>query len=214
MSDTDPRDVEAVMECLRSGWLTMGPRIKAFEEALAEWLGVPHAILVSNGEAGLFLALLGAGVKPGDEVTARTDAGKRAAERAGAVALHEPSDRSVAAVVEFGITDKRTTGDGVPIIEDAMRWDTTTPSVTGTAAVFSFAEGTPLVIGEGGVVATHDEALAARVRSLRAHAMTSGTWDRHRGHSDSYDVVDVGYNFRMDEPRAALGLARLERLRG
>ena len=42
--------------------------------------------------------------------------------------------------------------------------------------------------------------------SLRSHAMTSGTWDRHRGHEDSYDVVDVGYNFRLDEPRAALGL--------
>jgi dTDP-4-amino-4,6-dideoxygalactose transaminase len=42
--------------------------------------------------------------------------------------------------------------------------------------------------------------------------MTSGTWDRHRGHEDSYDVVDVGFNFRLDEPRAALGLARLPRV--
>ena len=53
---------------------------------------------------------------------------------------------------------------------------------------------------------TADEELAARVRSLRSHAMTSGTWDRHTGHAASYDVIDVGYNFRLDEPRAALGI--------
>jgi dTDP-4-amino-4,6-dideoxygalactose transaminase len=51
-----------------------------------------------------------------------------------------------------------------------------------------------------------------RVRLLRSHGMTASTWDRHRGYGYSYDIVDVGYNYRMDEPRAALGLARLERL--
>jgi len=50
------------------------------------------------------------------------------------------------------------------------------------------------------------------VRSLRSHAMTSVTWDRHRGYADTYDVVDVGFNFRLDEPRAALALSRLQRL--
>ena len=62
------------------------------------------------------------------------------------------------------------------------------------------------------MVLTDDEAVAARVRLLRSHAMTSGTWDRHRGHEDSYDVVDIGFNFRLDEPRAALGLARLPKV--
>jgi dTDP-4-amino-4,6-dideoxygalactose transaminase len=56
--------------------------------------------------------------------------------------------------------------------------------------------------------------IADNARSLRSHAMTSMTWDRHRGHAESYDVVDVGFNFRMDEPRAALGLSRLPRLDG
>ena len=50
------------------------------------------------------------------------------------------------------------------------------------------------------------------MRSLRSHAMTSGTWDRHRGHQSTYDIVDIGFNFRMDEPRAALGMSRLARL--
>ena len=63
-------------------------------------------------------------------------------------------------------------------------------------------------------VITADPDMEATVRSLRSHAMTSVTWDRHRGYAQSYDVVDVGYNFRMDEPRAALGLSRLPRLAG
>ena len=62
------------------------------------------------------------------------------------------------------------------------------------------------------MIITSDEELAAKARSLRSHAMTSVTWDRHRGHADNYDVVDVGFNFRIDEPRAALGLSRMKRL--
>ncbi len=54
--------------------------------------------------------------------------------------------------------------------------------------------------------------MAELARSRRSHAMTSGTWDRHRGHSASYDVVALGFNYRMDEPRAALLSARLRGL--
>ncbi len=52
------------------------------------------------------------------------------------------------------------------------------------------------------------------MRLLRSHALTSSTWDRHRGHDPAYDIVDIGFNYRMDEPRAALGLSRLQRLPG
>ena len=82
----------------------------------------------------------------------------------------------------------------------------------GSSGCFSFADGRQLPMGEGGMVVTADEDLAERVRLLRSHAMTTGTWDRHRGHADTYDVVDVGFNYRLDEPRAALGLSRLARL--
>src|SRR3954468_1466352 len=64
----DPEDIEAVMEVLRSGWLTMGPRTKEFEEAFAEHLGVRHAVALSSCTAALHLAYLAAGVGPGDEV--------------------------------------------------------------------------------------------------------------------------------------------------
>ena len=82
----------------------------------------------------------------------------------------------------------------------------------GELGAFSFFSKKQLCVGEGGMVATADEEMAARVRLLRSHAMTSTTWDRHRGHDPAYDVVDIGFNYRLDEPRAALGLSRIERL--
>jgi dTDP-4-amino-4,6-dideoxygalactose transaminase len=82
----------------------------------------------------------------------------------------------------------------------------------GRAGAFSFFSNKVLSVGEGGMVATDDDKLAERVRRLRSHGMTSGTWDRHRGHADSYDVVEIGFNYRLDEVHAALGLVRLPRL--
>jgi dTDP-4-amino-4,6-dideoxygalactose transaminase len=82
----------------------------------------------------------------------------------------------------------------------------------GQLGAFSFFSKKQLCVGEGGMVTTADDEMAASVRLLRSHAMTSGTWERHSGRTDTYDVVGVGYNYRIDEPRAALGLSRLERL--
>ena len=82
----------------------------------------------------------------------------------------------------------------------------------GTAGGFSFFSNKNLAVGEGGMITTEDDALAERVRVLRSHGMTSLSWDRHRGHATEYDVVALGFNYRIDEPRAALGLRRLERL--
>ncbi|CAN5279928.1 hypothetical protein BH20ACT16_BH20ACT16_06880 [soil metagenome] len=63
-----------------------------------------------------------------------------------------------------------------------------------------------------GWVTTDEDDLAARVRLLRSHGMTTLTWDRHRGHAAGYDVVALGFNYRLDEPRASLGCSRLTRL--
>jgi dTDP-4-amino-4,6-dideoxygalactose transaminase len=82
----------------------------------------------------------------------------------------------------------------------------------GELGAFSFFSKKQLCVGEGGMVSTADAQLDERVRLLRSHALTSSTWDRHRGHDPAYDVIDVGYNYRLDEPRAALGLSRLGRL--
>ncbi len=82
----------------------------------------------------------------------------------------------------------------------------------GAAGAFSFFSNKNLAVGEGGAVVTDDDALAARMRLLRSHGMTTLTWDRHRGHAAGYDVVALGFNYRIDEPRAALATARLARL--
>ncbi len=242
------QDVQAVLACLESGWLTMGPRTKAFEQALAGYVGTPHALTVSSGTAALHLACLAAEIGAGDEVIVPAftfvasasapryagaepvlcdvlspqdfnidpeDAARRITPRTRAIiAVHfcgYPAD--VAAL--RALCDER----GLLLIEDCAQAigahvDDTGRQVgtVGDLGAFSFFSKKQLCVGEGGMVATVDEGLAERVRLLRSHAMTSSTWDRHRGHDPAYDVVDVGFNYRLDEPRAALGLSRLERL--
>jgi dTDP-4-amino-4,6-dideoxygalactose transaminase len=82
----------------------------------------------------------------------------------------------------------------------------------GCAGAFSFFSNKNLAVGEGGMAVTDDDAVAARMRLLRSHGMTTLTWDRHRGHASGYDVVELGFNYRIDEPRAALARCRLTRL--
>jgi dTDP-4-amino-4,6-dideoxygalactose transaminase len=82
----------------------------------------------------------------------------------------------------------------------------------GDAGCFSFFSNKNLPIGEGGMVVTGDAELADRIRRLRSHGMTALSWDRERGHAAGYDVLETGFNYRLDEPRAAIGLVQLARL--
>jgi dTDP-4-amino-4,6-dideoxygalactose transaminase len=229
-------EIEAVAETLRSGWLTMGPRTQAFEAEFAEHLGVPHAIAVSSCTAALHLAYLAAGVGPGDEVIVPgiTFVASAAAVRycgatpvlAEVLGPHDlsldpddaerritPHTKAVCAVHYAGYAApleplNRLCGEhGLALIEDAAH--SPDASVTGLASAYSFFSNKILSCGEGGLLATADDGVAELARSRRSHAMTTGTWDRHRGHALGYDVVDVGFNYRMDEPRAALLSARL-----
>jgi dTDP-4-amino-4,6-dideoxygalactose transaminase len=244
------QDVEAVADCLRSGWLTMGPRTQVFEGALASHVGAVHAIAVSSGTAALHLACRAAGLGPGDEVIVPAltfIASANAALYVGATPVlcdvrgpHDfnidvgdvarritPRTRAVIAVHLCGypadVLGLRELCDehGLTLIEDcaqaiAARVDDSGRQVgtVGQLGAFSFFSKKQLCVGEGGMVTTADEELAERVRLLRSHAMTSGTWERHRGRTDTYDVVGLGFNYRIDEPRAALGLSRLARLDG
>jgi dTDP-4-amino-4,6-dideoxygalactose transaminase len=106
---------------------------------------------------------------------------------------------------------------GLTLLEDAAhaagsRLDGRHLGRFGLAGAFSLFSNKNLVAGEGGLVVTDDDEVAAQVRLLRSHGMTTTTWDRDRGHASAYDVVALGFNYRMDEPRAALATARLERL--
>jgi dTDP-4-amino-4,6-dideoxygalactose transaminase len=82
----------------------------------------------------------------------------------------------------------------------------------GDVSAFSFFANKNMAAGEGGMVVTNRDDIAERVRLLRSHGMTSLTWDRHKGHARSYDVVANGYNYRLDELHAALGRAQLTKL--
>ena len=82
----------------------------------------------------------------------------------------------------------------------------------GEVGSFSFFSNKNMTTGEGGMFTTNDEALAEKLRVLRSHGMTSLTWDRHKGHAWSYDVVDLGYNYRIDELRSAVGRAQLKKI--
>jgi dTDP-4-amino-4,6-dideoxygalactose transaminase len=239
-------DFDAVAETLRSGWLTLGPRTAAFEEAFAAQLGARHAIAVSSCTAALHLAYLAAGVGPGDEVivpsftfaaTANAvlycgatpvfaeirsrerpdldpeDVERRITPRTKAICVVHFAGYAAAADRLRELCDTR----GIALIEDVAH----APSATlggrklgtwGLAGAFSFFSNKVLSVGEGGLLCTDSDEVAAYARSRRSHAMTSGTWDRHNGRTDTYDVVGLGFNYRLDEPRAALLLSRLQRL--
>jgi dTDP-4-amino-4,6-dideoxygalactose transaminase len=106
---------------------------------------------------------------------------------------------------------------GLVVVEDAAHapgatLDGKACGTLGLAGCFSFFANKNLPVGEGGMVVTDDAEVAARLRLLRSHGMTTVTWDRHRGHASSYDVVAPGFNYRLDEIRAAIGLVQLRRL--
>ncbi len=242
----EDEDVEAVVEVLRSGWLTMGPRTEEFESLWAEHLGAKHAIALTNCTAALHLACLAAGVGPGDEVIVPplTFVATAAAVRycgatpvfadivgdgdlgidVEAVEAHiGPKTKAVIPVhfagypVAIDELARLCREREIALIEDAAH----TPGIGveqgmlgtfGASGCFSFFSNKVLGVGEGGALVTDDDEIAAEVRSRRSHAMTSGTWDRHRGHSETYDVGDVGFNYRIDEVRAAMLISRISRL--
>lgn len=236
----------ALVEAFRSGWWSMGPRVAAFEEAFASFVGATSAIAVANGTAALHLALLASGCGPGDEVVLPSlnfVAAANTIRHTGAtpvfVDIESESDLNLSiGDLEAAITSRtraivalhyggaparmdailelaRT--HGLVVVEDAAHapgaeWQGRRCGSIGKVGCFSFFSNKNLPMGEGGMIVTSDEEIARRIRLLRSHGMTTLTWDRHRGHAHSYDVVDEGFNVRMDELRAAIGLVQLGRL--
>jgi dTDP-4-amino-4,6-dideoxygalactose transaminase len=107
---------------------------------------------------------------------------------------------------------------GLAVIEDAAHasgaWlDGRALGTWGQVGCYSFFSNKNMTTGEGGMLVTDDDALAAQMRALRSHGMTSMTWDRHKGHAWSYDVSALGFNYRIDEIRSAIGRAQLAKLK-
>ncbi len=243
----DSREHDAVSSVIKSGWLTMGDKIIAFESAFSTFLGgSSHCIAVSNGTAALHMAILAAGVGPGDEViipalTFVADA--NVVKMVGATPILadssslddwnisaksierciSPRTKAVIAVhyagfpCEMPAISNLCKQHGLTLIEDVAH----APGASfagrscgdwGDISCFSFFSNKNLSIGEGGMVATRDDAVAQRLRYLRSHGMTTLTLDRHKGRAITYDVAEPGLNYRMDEMRAALGLVQLDKL--
>jgi len=238
---------EALLDALRSGWVSQGPRVAEFERRFAAYVGAPHAVAVSSCTAALHLALLTAGVKPGDEVLCPSlsfIATANAIVHAGAVPVFVDIEESTynidPARIESAITPRTTAillvhqvglpariaemadlgrRHGLVVIEDAAcaigaeyRGQRIGRPHT-SMACFSFHPRKILTTGEGGMITTADEETAAHMRRLRQHAMTVSDVARHSSTkvtAESYD--EVGYNYRMTDLQAAVGLVQLQRL--
>jgi dTDP-4-amino-4,6-dideoxygalactose transaminase len=232
----------ALCAVIDSGWLTMGDRVAAFEKAFAELHGADAAVAVNSCTAALHLALIALGIGPGDEVLVPSltfVATANAVLYTGAapvfvdieslnsphISLEDarqkltPHTRAVV-VMHYGgylvdlVAWRRFADEnGLVLIEDAAH----APGMSqvgsiSDAAAFSFFSNKNMSTAEGGMVLTRNGEALERIRRMRAHGMTTDTLSRHRGHAYTYDVVALGYNYRMDELRAALGLVQLKSL--
>lgn len=245
-----PEEIEAVIEVLKSGWLSMGPQTQHFEQSFADFLGVKHALAVANGTAALHLACEVLGIAAGDEVlcpaltfVASANAILYTGARPVFVDINGPHDLNLSVADAANKITARTRAimvvhyggypcemdsicalakqNSLKIIEDcahapgAVYYSPEGLQKVGTIGdigCFSFFSNKNMTTGEGGMLVTNDDDLAAKIKIARSHGMTTLTWDRHQGHSFSYDVVAKGYNYRLDEMRAALGLVQLSRL--
>jgi dTDP-4-amino-4,6-dideoxygalactose transaminase len=228
------REEQLVLEVLRSGRLSLGPRLQEFERAFARRVGAPFASAVSSGTTALHLALRAVGVGDGDEVITSpfsfvASANVAVYERArpvfadiDPVTLNLDPEAAAAAVTErtgallpvhvFGYPADIPAFErlGVPIVEDAcealgaVHSGGTPVGGNGHPAAFGFYANKQLTTGEGGMLTTADPEIKERVDS-----------ERNQGRAPDMDWLDhdrLGFNYRLSDIACALGLAQLERL--
>jgi dTDP-4-amino-4,6-dideoxygalactose transaminase len=244
----DREEEDSVLRVLRSGWISMGPEVQAFEREFAKFQRTEHAFAVANGTAALHLALLALGVGVGDEIIQpainfvaaanMTTAVGATPVFADIVSLAEPTldpshveqmitpHTKAIIVMHYGGNLCRMREllhicrqHNLYLVEDACHaigacYDNGDMAGSiGDIGAFSFFSNKNLATGEGGMVVTGRDDLAGRIGLLRSHGMNMLTWDRHRGHANTYDVSIHGYNYRLDEIHAALGREQLKKLR-
>jgi len=233
----DEREEELVLEVMRSGRLSLGPTIDRFEEIFAARVGAPYAAAVSSGTAGLHLLCVVAGIEPGDEVItspysfaasanafvyeggvpvfADIDARTLNMDPAAVEAAVTPRTKAIVGVDIYGypceLDELRAIADrhGLVFIQDSCEalgaeYKGTTIGSHGPNAVFAFYPNKQITTGEGGMVTTHSEETWRLLRSLRNQGRgDSGGWLEH---------VRLGFNYRIDDIRAAIGLGQVEKL--
>ncbi len=233
----DERDEELVLEVLRSGWLSLGPTGARFEELLADFVGAPHCAAVSSGTAGLHLCVRVAGVGPGDEVITSPYSFAASANCAiyeGATPVFADVDPQTfnldPAAVEAAITERTKAvvavdifgypceldelraiceRHGLALIEDACEalgaeYKGARLGSHGHPAVFAFYPNKQMTTGEGGAITTGSDAEHELFVSLRNQGrLETSSWLQHGR---------LGYNYRLDDLSAALGVGQLEKL--
>ena len=231
------REEELVLEVLRSGRLSLGPTIDRFEELVAERVGAPYAAAVSSGTTGLHLLCVAAGIEPGDEVITSPYSFAASANcfmYEGGIPVFADIDRRTfnldPAAVEAAITERtkaivavdiygypceldelRAIADrhGLALIQDSCEalgavYRGAPLGSHGPSCVFAFYPNKQVTTGEGGMVTTHSEEEWHLIRSLRNQGrLEPGGWLEH---------VRLGFNYRLSDIAAALGIGQLERL--
>jgi perosamine synthetase len=241
----DQEDIDAVVDVLRSDWLTTGPHVGRFEETFASRVGARHAVAVSNGTAALHAAAFGARLGPGDEVIvpALTFAASANCVRyVGADVVFvdvRPDTLTIdPAAVEAAVTSRTRaiiTVDfaGHPcdfleleaiasrreltLIDDAAhalgaRYRGRPLGAIGDITTFSFHPVKHVTMGEGGVVTTGNDDIADRLRRFRNHGITSDHRQREKVGSWFYEMVDLGFNYRITDFQCALGTSQMAKL--
>ncbi len=232
-----PEDIEVVVDALRSKRLSLGPYLTKFETAFAEYIGTRHAIGVSSGTAGLHCVVRAAGIGPGDEVVTTPFSFVASANcilyegaRPIFVDVDETSMNIDPALLPDAITERTrailpvhvfgqpcamdeilaiAARHGLTVIEDACEaigaeYRGRKVGTFGHAAVFAFYPNKQMTTGEGGIITTNDAKLADTLRSLRNQGRDEmGTWTSH---------PRLGYNYRLGEMNAALGVSQLARI--
>ncbi|SCM58348.1 Pleiotropic regulatory protein [Methanothermobacter wolfeii] len=230
----DEEEIEEVVKVLRSGFIAQGSRVAEFEEKFASYTGTEYAVATSSGTTALHLALLAAGVGKGDEVITTPFSFAATANAAlyvgaepvfadidpltynidpeGIEELITPRTRAIIPVHLYGqpadmdpIMDIASEHD-LMVIEDAAQahgaeYRGRKVGSMGDAACFSFYPTKNITTGEGGIITTDNEEIAEMASVLRAH-----------GETERYRHTYLGYNFRMTDIAAAIGIAQLAKL--
>jgi dTDP-4-amino-4,6-dideoxygalactose transaminase len=237
---------EAVIETLRSKWISSGPKTTEFENLFAGMLNTRHALALTNCTSALHLAMKLVEVEEGDEVicpsltfvaTANAIRYVNATPVFADITSYEdltidPEDierkitpkTKALIIMHYGgfacnmdkimvIAKKH----GLKVIEDACHGPLSEYrgeklGTIGDIGCFSFFSNKNISTGEGGMLVTDNDDYYERAKLLRSHGMTSLSYERSKGHSTTYDVVDLGYNYRMDDIRASIGLVQLGKL--
>ncbi len=241
----DDEDAAAVVEVLRGGWLTTGPKVPEFERAFANVVGTGEAVALCNGTAALHAAMFALGVGPGDEVIvpamtfaatancvvfqggtpvfADVDPRTLLLDPAGVEAKITPRTKAILAVdyagqpcdyeALRGIADRHR----LPLAADACHalgggYQGCPVGSLADLSAFSLHPVKHITTGEGGMVTTQDPELARRMRMFRNHGITSDHRQREERGSWFYEMVDLGYNYRLTDFQCALGMTQLRKL--